>query len=286
MYDLKLTYFISKLSGLWLFNKFNDIDYWYLIESIIVRLLEMLHIIMEIYRLASLSNLNKKNLILNIIFILKSVVNNLMNLLHIYSQFRHEQLWKLLIFFKTRKTKYSDLVLVYNLVLLIIISVGIIISLINNVDRYLNLIIFQFIIIQIVNFFNNLKIYQFSMLMENLVINLKDLNKEIKNFKKQLYLKLYYKFLIKKHDDIINQARLINFVFSWQNLLLCLTSITGFIANLYNLCISIVTVNINISLSAVTVILFIIYYIGNILTVVYWCENFRNQVIYLCIYFL
>ncbi|XP_073983008.1 uncharacterized protein isoform X1 [Rhodnius prolixus] len=131
---------------------------------------------------------------------------------------------------------------------------------------------------QIIHFSSNLTMYQFCVFMENLIINLQEMNKEMKLIKKQLHLKLYVQLLIRKHNEIINQARIVNNVFSLHNLLLGISSTTGFIANLYHVCITIDRFDAVVLFTLIVRILFIVYYLGNIQVVVFCCEKFGNQI--------
>lgn len=273
-----IKFFITKLLGLWLFNKVHDINSGYLIKSIIVRILEISVIILKIYYLC-VTNENKRSIILQIIFTINTVTNHFINLIHVYSQYRYRNLWKLLILYKTRKTKFSDLVLILNFLLLLTATVGSSINLkINFNSNHLVMVIVDLLASQIIHFSSNLTMYQFCVFMENLIINLQEMNKEMKLIKKQLHLKLYVQLLIRKHNEIINQARIVNNVFSLHNLLLGISSTTGFIANLYHVCITIDRFDAVVLFTLIVRILFIVYYLGNIQVVVFCCEKFGNQV--------
>ncbi|XP_073983012.1 uncharacterized protein isoform X4 [Rhodnius prolixus] len=128
MFDSVITFFITKLAGLWLFNKLYEINYWYLMEFMIVRLLELSFIIFEIYLLCVTIE-NERITMLKIIFILVDILDHSVNLLHVYSQFSKRNLWKLLMLFKARKTKVSDFVLIYNFLLVIIGSADVLVDL-------------------------------------------------------------------------------------------------------------------------------------------------------------
>uniref|UniRef100_T1H8P1 Gustatory receptor n=1 Tax=Rhodnius prolixus TaxID=13249 RepID=T1H8P1_RHOPR len=276
MFDSVITFFITKLAGLWLFNKLYEINYWYLMEFMIVRLLELSFIIFEIYLLCVTIE-NERITMLKIIFILVDILDHSVNLLHVYSQFSKRNLWKLLMLFKARKTKVSDFVLIYNFLLVIIGSADVLVDLSDYSSNDLILYIVDNHVSQMIYFFNNLTIYQFCKLMENLIINLKEVNKEMGMIKNQLYLKLYVQLLIRKRNKIINQARIVNNVFSWQNLFIGLSSTIGFIACVYEVFVDANSSEDNMLFSIVMTIVFIVYYIGNIFTVVIYCEKFGNQ---------
>ncbi|XP_073983011.1 uncharacterized protein isoform X3 [Rhodnius prolixus] len=112
--------------------------------------------------------------------------------------------------------------------------------------------------------------------MENLIIKQQKINKEMELLNNELYLKLFVNILIKKHDEIIINARLINTIFSWQNLCLCTICTIGFISNVYGVCVKLfLKLQIRALLLNIT---YFVHYFGIIQAVAYYCENLRGQI--------
>lgn len=275
MFDSKLTSFVTNLAGLWLFNNDYNISCWSLIESILLRILELTGIIHEAYRISK----HKKglDLLLRTIFMILSLINHTLNLVHMFSQYHYRNLWRKLIRYKTRKAKLSTLILGCNFVLLFTGTFGFLFTS-RNAERNDVLLCVYIVLKQVIHFFNNISFYQFTAFMENLIINLKEINNEMEKIEKQYYFKVFAKLLIRKHDELIKHGRLINIVFSWHNLLLCITCTLGFIANLYRVCLAVYSVNDQILSIIIVGLIFVSYYVGCVQTVAYFCEQFGKQV--------
>lgn len=278
MFDFSLSSSLPKITGLWLFNDFYGINRKFLIYSIIVRFFEFVCIIFSIY-LIFLSIKDNANIIYALIFQIPILINSVLNVTHICSQYYYKELWKQSLVFKTEKTKYSNYIFLTNCAEFgIIFILALLFRLTQRLDHTWrdNAVYIGLLIVQITFSFKSIIVNHFSILMENLIIKQQKINKEMELLNNELYLKLFVNILIKKHDEIIINARLINTIFSWQNLCLCTICTIGFISNVYGVCVKLfLKLQIRALLLNIT---YFVHYFGIIQAVAYYCENLRGQV--------
>ncbi|XP_073982995.1 uncharacterized protein isoform X2 [Rhodnius prolixus] len=213
------------------------------------------------------------------LYFLLNFMKILLNIVHIYSQIMYKDLWKKLQFkreFGDKRISASTCALCMHLFIYLLLILVYIHYLTNIKDTiYTKVMAAVFLFTSVANI---MVLYQFTYVMDIIIQLMKKINKEMESteqFKSAVSGNL--KLLTEQHNHLMDSAQIVNKIFSWQILTICLRSFMELTCHNYGLLVNLTKDYDKNIQDRIWHIFRILLNITEISTIVHFCEYFSKE---------
>uniref|UniRef100_T1HAY8 Gustatory receptor n=1 Tax=Rhodnius prolixus TaxID=13249 RepID=T1HAY8_RHOPR len=271
-------FFVTKVIGLWIYDKNMDISKRLLTLAILIRFIEIIFSLINIINILKNFENNGNLRTIAILFCLAKLLFVLLNFCHINSEFREKSLWKYLAVQKFNRNhfKLTKITLYFVNILFILLLGALVFDVIKKSipwyllpDRLLTIHFYWTFVIVIIHFCTCLQI---------LITLMKEINIEMASMGDQIRTAdlRKIKLLTNQHSCLIDIAEIVNRAFGWQNIIIYSILFIITISSLFGFVRRFTSDLLIVTIARQTTIFFLSF--GLIVVPVYLCEDFKQEV--------
>lgn len=272
---LTVAMLISKIFGIFPFNELSELSTFWFVEAIVIRIIELIMVSISFYFCIQLIIQDRVKTLYLLLFV--NTCTLFTTNLHLVSFYRNRKKWQIIVY--SNKSHYHRKSDIYFYIDLIRIIIQFLINFsLFRLNKHYDFLTIR-MCLHYAGFIDSIIINNFCGKLEILTKQMRTIDREIikaKYFKVIIPTKL--KQLAKRQNYLIDLAQNINNIFAIQNLIIYSRSIIGFICVTYEVIRISATLNIQSKQSFTSGVLEVLSYFGNILSTVYFCEQFSEEV--------